>query len=586
MAFKQYTPLEWIEEIEHGIQYRRQFGIEDSWGRNEAVYYNVHRSMMNDGPNVLLSQGDAMLSSMVVPNPTFSVTATSPEGVATAPILESLDNKLIQTLEMREEVERATLHAFLFGRGIIKIGYDSEWGYDPSFDVGGSLQLGLTTTQVNKQGTRRLEHDRTIEAGMPWIRAVPPHDVVVPWGTTKLDNCAWIAQRVIRHIEDLKADRKYENTSRLLPQLSMQDFVDSYKNRRRMVQRKSTVRSPEYIEMYEIHDRRTGRVFVVVAEHSKFLRNQVDALQINNMLPYVSLNFTPVSRAFWVTPDAYYLMFVQAELSDVAVQRTKQRRIATLKFLYDENAISDEELQKIISPEVATAAKVTGGRDLSKSIMKLENTPNLLLHNEEEQLRANAREQIGFSRNQVGEFTGGRKTATEVNKVDQASKLRLSRRGVAMQRLYQGIIRHVNALIFENWTMQRYIEVLGPQQTQKWISASGPQLKAKYNYGVRFTDEAETQSEKMEALQLYAMLSQDPTVDALALKMFLVGQFNDPAFGRIFDASIQGALQQRALREPGGGGVQQGGGGGQQRPGALPSLPRGNGQTNRFAAQG
>ena len=584
MAFKQYTPGEWIEEIEHGIEYRRQFGIEDKWARNEAVYYNVHPSMMNDGPNILLSQGDAMLSSMVVPNPVFTVKATSPEGVASAPILESLDNKLLQSLEMREEVERATLHAFLFGRGIIKIGYDSEWGYDPGLDVGGSLQLGLTTTQVNKQGTRRLEHDRTIEAGMPWVRAVPPHDFVVPWGTTKLDNCPWVAQRVVRHIEDLKADRKYENTARLMPQLSMQDFVESYKSRRRMTQRKSSVRSPEFVEMYEVHDRRTGRVFMVVAEHDKFLRNQVDALQLNNTLPYVSLNFTPVSRAFWVTPDSFYLMFIQSELSDVAVQRTKQRRIATLKFLYNENAISEEELQKITSTQVATVAKITGNVDISKSIMKLENAPNLALHNEEELLRANAREQIGFSRNQVGEFTGGRKTATEVNKVDQASKRRLSRRGVAMQRLYQGIIRHVNALIFENWTLPRYIEVLGPQQTQKWVAANGSQLKAKYNYSVKFVDESEAQAEKIEALQLYSMLSQDPTVDALALKVFLVSQFNDPAFGRIFDASIQSAMQQRALREPGGRGVQQGGGGGQQRAGALPSLPGGNGQTDRFAS--
>jgi len=154
-----------------------------------------------------------------------------------------------------------------------------------------------------------------------------------------------------------------------------------------------------------------------------------------------------------------------------------------------------------------------------------------------------------------------------------------------MQRLYQGIITQVNNLIFENWTLPRYVEVLGPQQTQRWVAVSGPQLKGKYNYDVRFTDESETQSEKMEALQLYSLLSQDPTVDALALKMFLVGQFNDPAFGRIFDASIQSALQQRALREPGGGGVSQGGGGGQSRPGALPSLPGGNGQTGRFAAQ-
>ena len=543
------------------------------------MYYNVHKSMMNDGPNILLSQGDSMLSSITVPRPTFLVSATSPEGVEAAPILESLDNKLLDALDMRTEVERAKLHAFLFGRGIIKIGYDSEWGYDPSLDVGGSLQLGLTLTQLNKTGTRRLEYDRTVKAGMPWVRSVPPHDIIVPWGTVKLDNTPWIAQRFVRHIDDLKADAKYTNTRDLLPQLSMRDFVQSYRSTRTTVGRTST-RDPEFVEMYEIHDRRTGKVFVVTADHKKFLRNQVDALQINNSLPYESIAFTPVSRAFWVTPDAFYLYFAQSELSDIAVQRTKQRRIATLKFLYDEDAIEESELAKILSPEVGTAAKVTGQRDLSKVIVRLDNNPNPMLQAEEELLRANAREQIGFSRNQVGEFTGGRKTATEVQKVDQASKLRLSRRGLASERLYQGIIRRVNDLIFENWTLPRYVEVLGPQLTQKWIKVSGPQLKAAYNYAVKFTDQNEARGRKMEALQLYEMLSQDPSVDAIALRQFLVGEFNDPEFGRIFDASIQSALRQRQVQSQGGG-VQQGGGQRQQGAAQVPSLSRGNGQGNR-----
>ena len=580
MAFKEFKTHEWIQEIEHGLEYRRQYGVEDKWGELEAVYYNVHKSMMNDGPNILLSQGDSMLSSITVPRPIFLVSATSPEGVEAAPILESLDNKLLDALDMRTEVERAKLHAFLFGRGIVKIGYDSEWGYDPSLDVGGSLQLGLTLTQLDKRGTRRLEYDRTVKAGMPWVRAVPPHDIVVPWGTVKLDNTPWIAQRFVRHIDDLKADAKYINTRNLMPQLSMRDFVQSYRSTRTTTVGRTNTRDPEFVEMYEIHDRRTGKVFVVTADHNKFLRNQVDALQINNSLPYESIAFTPVSRAFWVTPDAFYLYFAQSELSDIAIQRTKQRRIATLKFLYDEDAIEESELAKILSPEVGTAAKVTGQRDLRKVIMKLENTPNPSLQGEEELLRANAREQIGFSRNQVGEFTGGRKTATEVQKVDQASKLRLSRRGLASERLYQGIIRRVNDLIFENWTLPRFVEVIGPQLTQKWIKVSGSQLKAAYNYSVKFTDQTEARGRKMEALQLYALLSKDPTVDAIALRQFLVGEFNDPEFGRIFDASIQSALQQSQLRSQGGD-VQQGGGQRQQGIAQVPSLPGGNGQGNR-----
>ena len=574
MAFKEYTPEEWVGEIEHGLEFRRQFGLEDKWGEFESIYYNVNKTMMNDGPNIFLSQGDSMLSGITVPVPKIMIQADSPKAVATAPILESLDNTLIRTLEMRQEMERAALHAYLFGRGIIKIGYDSEWGYDPELDVGSSLKLGLSFSQVSKDGKRRLEHDRTVAPGMPWIRAVPPHDIVVPWGTVKLDNCPWIAHRVVRHIEDLKSDRKYKNTSRITAMLSMRDFVDSYRTSQRMLTRRINTAEPEFVEMYEVHDRRIGKVYVVVADHDKFLRNDIDALQINNRLPFVAINFTPVSRAFWVTPDAFYLYHVQNELSDVAVQRTKQRRISTLKFLYDESTISEEELLKMTSPDVGAAAKIESGRDISRAILKLDNRIDQSLAFEEDQLRANAREQIGFSRNQQGEFQSGRKTATEVNAVDKSSSLRMSRRSLAMKALYEGTFRTINDLIFENWTLPRYIEVLGPDRAQRWIQANGPTLKGKYNYDVVFTDEGGQQGRQIEALQMYGMLSQDPSIDKAALIEFLVNAFNEPAFGRIFSANIQGGVQQGSP----GGDIQQGGGGGQQGAAPVQSVQATNGQ--------
>ncbi|MEK0325558.1 MAG: hypothetical protein QQN63_07620, partial [Nitrosopumilus sp.] len=202
MAFKEWTPDEWITEIEHGLEYRRLFGIETKWGEFEAIYYNVTDTMMNDGPNIFYSQGDSMLSGITVPVPKIMIKAASPESVQAAPILEALDNTLIRTMDIRVEVERCALHTYLFGRGIMKIGYDSEWGYDAAE---GALNLGMSFSQLNKKRTRRIEYDSTIQSGTPWARAIPPHDIVVPWGTLKLTNCPWIAHRLVRHIDDLKA---------------------------------------------------------------------------------------------------------------------------------------------------------------------------------------------------------------------------------------------------------------------------------------------------------------------------------------------------------------------------------------------
>lgn len=613
MAFRNFTPDEWADEIAAGLDYRRRFGIEGVWGELEAMYYNVHRSMANDGPNLIASTIDSLLSSLTVPDPAIFVKPEHPDAVSRAPLVESVDNILLRELRIREEADTAALHAGLFGCGFCKIGFDSEYGYDPKFDVGGVLRLGFTLTQFGRQGDRRIESDSTVSPGMPWVKAVDPRDIIVPWGTHRLSSSPWVAHRFVRQIDDLKADPKYKNTQRLQPTLTMEDFVDSYKSTMRIWRPNSSTesrgmsgarrfrirdrgsRDVEYVELFEIHDRRTGRIYVIAPGHPSFLREDVNALQIDNRLPFVSISFTPKTRSIWTTSDAYYLQALQMEISDLAVQRSKIRRLSVLKFLYDGEQIDQNELDKLISPEVGAAAQVTTGGDINKAITTLQTHPDQTLILEEEHLRRNSREQIGFSRNQLGEFTGGRRTATEAGIVDRSAQLRMSRRGLAVRRLYEDIISAVNGIIFTHWTRPRYIQVMGPTQADEWLKIRGPELRARYSYDVTFTDESEVRQRRLEALNLYTVLSQDPSVDPAALRRYISDQINDPAFTRIFNADVQDAMRAVRLRaglvNPQGVNLQGAGGssgGGQGGTGgsSVPQLPGSNGQSQGTSSQG
>lgn len=576
MSTEHYTPQDWLKQIEYGLEYRRKFGLEDKWGEFEAIYYNVHESMMNDGPNIFLSQGDAMLSTLTVPDARVKVRPVKPEEVDKAPLVETLDNILLRELDLASEVDTAALHAFLFGRGFIKLGYDSEWGYDPGLDLGGQLQLGATLTQLNRKGTRRIEYDSTIAPGSPWMRSALPHDIVVPWGVKDLESTPWIAHRIVRPLDDLRQDPKYSIPRALQPQLSMEDFVQSYRSAQagKLRQRTNTCEA-EYVELYEIHDRATGRIMVVTWDTEKFLRNENNALQLENRLPFTTVAFTPRTRAFWTTPDAYYLYHIQNELSDTAVQRTKQRRISTVKFLHDEGMIDDEELNKILSPDVGVSAKIQSGGDITKAIIPVTWAPNQQLAQEEELLRANAREQIGFSRNQLGEFAGGRKTATEVGAVDKASQLRMSRRGLQIKRLYEDTIRTMNNVIFTYWTLPRYVSVIGEEYTQQWMQINGPAIRGRFSYEIEFVEEGDLAQRKLAALQLYGHLSQDPGVDPIGLRKWLTSQFNDPAFERIFSADVRERMHELSLQN---GGVQPANAGGGSAPRGVSALQLPHGQ--------
>lgn len=547
MPLRDLTVDEWFEEIERGRDFRRKYGLEESWAEQEAMYYNVHETNANSGPNLIASVGDALMSSLSVPVPQVLLQARRQELVDAARVLETIDNGLIKDLELQDEVDTSVLHAFLWGRGILKVGYDSEWGWNPKFDYGKKKNaVGLTLTQFDEEG-RRIEF-ADVHPGMPWVRACLPHDIIVPYGTRDLRSAEWIAHRVVRHIDDIKADVKYSGKSELRPVMSMEDFLRSYTTAPKAwragqgVGTSSSARTDrgqkeEYCEIYEIHDRRTAKVLAIATGHKRFLRNEPDLLQLDG-LPFVEVGFIPGAKTFWVTPDAHYLRHSQAELADITLQSTKQRRLSVLRFMYEAGAIAEAELEKALSADVGVAFVVGEGR-MENAIKTL--TPannNQLLYQDAAYVRMNVREIMGMSQNQLGEYQPkSRVSATETATVQAGSTARMGRRGRRIAIVYERVMRKVNAVIFKYWKTPRWVEVAGETGAREWIQARGPELAGDYTYNVFFSpiNVPTLSARQQQAIYLYQSLGslKDPSV----LEKYLSKAYNDPELKEVFEGA-------------------------------------------------
>ena len=545
--FEKLSVSNWEDEIYQGLEYRRIYGLESKWKDIEAMFYSVHPSSVHDGPNLISSNGDAILSDLCVPFP--MVLLKSLRGLnAAARLLETVDNALIRSMNIQDEMEIATLSSFLWGVGILKGGYDSEWGFDPRFLFEGDKSLGLTTTQFNKKGDR-IEFGQA-KPGQPWIKAVMPHDIVVPWGTRRLSNSPWVAHRVIRHIEDIKADPKYENKKNLEPSMSMKDFVRSYQSignqtwRLGDQNRDHREGEAEFVELWEIHDARTDRILVIASGYNKFLRNELDLLMFNRQ-PFFDFSLTPRARSFWTTSDAYRLIPFQTEISDISIQCSKQRRLGVVKFLYDKQMIDQDELDKAMSAEVGVGISIkAGNRGLQEGIQVFAPANNnILLQQDGEYVRKSARETVGLSRNQVGEFEqSGRRTATEANIVQEGSGQRTGRKMGKIAQVYTEMIGWVNEVIFSFWKSPRWIEVLGKEGSQT-IEFVGTELKGEYAIQMYFSqDPGQTlQSRVSQAMGLFQGLVNDPAVDHMQLIEYLKQSFNNPEITKVLSPPQQSA---------------------------------------------
>lgn len=579
MAWTELTVDEWNHELDRGLEFRRKYGAEDSWAENEQLFYQQREFNDNSGPNIIFSNGDTFLSSVTVPYPYISLTPQRFDAVEGCKVVERIDNQLLESMNVPGAVEDACLNAYLWGVGFLKIGFDSEFGYDPKLEA--MKDTGLTLTQVDDKGNR-IEFG-TASPGMPWVESVLPHDIVVPWGTKDVETAEWVAHRVIRHIKDVKADPKYKNKSDLEPNISMEDVVKSYSTVLKPYRMGQTVKmgvSPDgesdcvYVELWEIHDRRTGKLYVIATGHDQFLRKEVDYIQLACGMPFIQLGFIPSTRSVWRTSHATYLRQVQAETTDISIMASKQRRIQILKFLVSEDAMEDNELETLLSHRVGAAAKVKSGFDIDKAIRPFQPGQNPQIYAEIEQVRRNAREITGMSANQTGEYDKStRRTATEAGIVDQSSQMRGNKSLLKVGRAYKTLSRKVNGLIFKFWRTPRIIDVVGEDGLVKWVSYVGHQLAGEYSYSVSFTQQSpmSPQQRKQEALQMYQLLAADPMADPIQVRRYVSGAFNDQNFSSIWKPGVlegdPNALLQLQMSS------MQGGGGGTASNGRM--LPAG-----------
>lgn len=532
------TVDDWLTEIKNALAYRELFAREKSWKKCEQNYLNDPKGDTAIGPNLIYEMCDSLTSTLTVPDPEFVVTAERRAGLEKAPIIESLDNFFVRKLRLKKYIDTAILRGFIYGNIILKIGYDSEYGWNPYYDIGPDNNLlGMTLTQFDKKGSR-IESPDT-QPGWPWVRPILSHDFVVPWGTIFVEDAPWAAHRFVRHVEYFKKDPKYKNTTSLKPQLCMEDFMASYLTTgatKQKMQLKGIARAnkkPEYVEAWEIVDRVNGERIVVSDRHPDFLRKTRDAVQMACGMPYVTGTLSLHPRSFWCVSPAYYLGQLQHIQFDISKQAEKQRRLSILKFLYRQNAIDKPELNKLLSGDVGATAPVKGAWPLSEVISPVNTGTSFDFAIHAENNRRDARSMSGLSRNQMGEFDKStRRTASEAKLVAQGSGRRTGKRAQVVAGLYTDIIEKVNRMIFEFWQVPR--EVLHGKGN--FAVVTGDMLKGEYQYDVSLSTKRNiSRSErKVEALMMISQLMPFLQPENIgAVFQYLIDASGDPAFEAI-----------------------------------------------------
>ncbi len=202
----------WVEDIKAGKKFRKKHSQSKRWPDYRKYYRGDWKGDVMS-VNRIFSYGRSLIPQVYFQNPRINVTAKRPDLLFHARVVEAIDNHLIQETMLKSTLKTSILTAYLSGTAPIKLGFDSEFGFTPSQIVD---EDSSTVTQYGRKERRKIEYREGVKPGMPWAYPELPDHLVIPAGYRDPNSLPWIAHRILRPLDDIKQDQKYQHTDDLV----------------------------------------------------------------------------------------------------------------------------------------------------------------------------------------------------------------------------------------------------------------------------------------------------------------------------------------------------------------------------------
>lgn len=493
----------WQEQIAKGRKFRKDVADENMWDTWKDYYHG------NWMPGVMPSNVFFKMLRTIVPrvyfrDPGVSVLPAKPglENLLFAQVLERTDNKLVKAMRLKKSLKKIVQQTFLYGTGFGKLGYAAEHSPSPE-------QFVVDAAAPISERGEKVEYHSLIRENMPWYLPVHPKSIVLPAGCDDFDGARWATHLVERAVEDVKIDPRFDNRKDLKGGQSRTVLIgDNQYQLRRPV---------SMLEIAEIRDKKTGKVFVFDLSGGNLLFFGDDAFQYHNRISIHQLLFNEAEDSCYGIADAKVLEPIQLELNETRTQIMKHRRMSIVRLLVQSGAMKPDQAEKLVSETVLPVVWVEGDVNSVVKVLQSAGIPQDLLVNIRDMYQE-MREQVGFSRNAMGEAEQGSEkiTAAEAKIVAAASEIRIDERRDMLADMLTNIVSDMHRIIFKYWTEEQIVDIIGPTGAPIWVSFKGSMLEnGDYTISVD-PDSGLPQTKALreqKAVQIYQLFRQDPLIN-------------------------------------------------------------------------
>lgn len=511
--------------LNHAKRWRKEKGYDDTWKRMLDLYRGKHFPAGMDEEdriaiNMAFSTINVIFPALTVNHPKIEVLANKPEDEDRAVISEAVINYWWRHYDFRAPFRRAAKDFLTVGHGWIKVGYKFEEKSVELDDTEKENQFEQLVSEAsafageNPELAGELPTNEEIFANAPetkmviledrpTLERVSPFDMFVDPEATCMDDVRWIAQRIVRPLEDVRADKRYKYKTRIACKADAVISSDwlSEDQKRKM---DSDI---DRVTIWEFYD-------VVSDSMCVFCEGSDDYLIDPQKMPYV-FGHPYEFVANYEVPDEFYpigdLEMVEApqqELNKTRSQMMNHRKKYGRKYLYRASALGPEGRQGLESNEDNIAIEVIDdNQPLQDVIMPVPITPmSGDLYQYSAIIQGDMDKVSGVNEYARGATPEIRRTATEAAMIQDGANARSADKLAVIEIAIGGIARKILQLAQQFMTGEQAARIVGADGQQFWFEYNHEDIEGEFDFQVE-GGSTQPQNETFRRQQAVAMMN-------------------------------------------------------------------------------
>ena len=460
--------------LETSRKWRKTDGYDATWKRMNDMYRG--KQFASNEPedrvmvNIAFSTMNVISPSISVNYPKITVNANSPDQAAQAIIAEAVVNYWWKHHDIRLEFRRAVKDMLAFGHGWIKVGY--------RFVEESEVEAGETEVSDKEDGGEGTSTTVVLEDA-PFAERVSVNDIFVDPDATSMKDIRWIAQRIRRPINDVKADKRYSKAARNdVTMAAVSRHADDPS------QKKIYDTNQSYAEVWEFYDIAANTMSVFSDGGDNFLVKPM-AMPYAFGQPFVMLRNYDIPDQFYPMGDLESVEPLQNELNETRSQMMNHRKKYSRKYLYRESAFDTQGKSALESDEDNVMVPVGTDESLANVVSAFPAIINPPEFYNQSQMIINDFDRIsGVTEFQRGSQTEIRRTATESSLIQDAANARTADKLAVVEQGIAEVARRLIVLCQQFMTGEKVARVMGKDGEPLWVKYDRDYLKGDFDFEV------------------------------------------------------------------------------------------------------